>query len=315
MGNRWHGIAVVLLWLASMGWLVTEKVLPPLLIGEPPTYATIVGGERGVILPVGWRILVNGERLGWAVTTMVRQPNETTDLRSRTHFDRLPLEQFIPVWLRPMVQGGDRPWGRLVMEAESTMLIDALGRLVDFDSAIRINGQPSLCRLRGEVDGPNLKLTAHFGDRTYDGEIPLTKGAALGDSFAPQMRLPGLRLGQVWTVSSYSPMNVLSNPVAFVRSQSPLQVLHARVEDLTPIVWNGHREKVWLVVYRTEGGWGADREKTVCNRLWVRRDGAILRQEVVVGQMTVTFARMPSDEAEALIASLETTGGKGASRP
>ena len=303
MGSRWYSVAVVLLWLVSMGWLLTEKVLPPLLIGEPPNYATIVNGGRAVVPPAGWRILLNGERLGWAVSTIAKQPNETTEIRSLTHFNRLPIEQFIPKWLRPMVQGGDPALGKLVMEAESSMLIDALGRLVDFDSAIRVNGQASLVRLRGAIDGPKLKLTAHFGDRSYDGEIPLKPDAALADSFAPQMQLPGLRLGQTWTVSSYSPMNVLSNPVGFVQSQSPLEILHARVEELTSIVWNGHSEQVWLLVYRTEAGWGPGHDKNVRNRLWVRRDGVILKQEVVVGDFTVTFARMPTEEAVTLLAS------------
>ena len=36
MYSRWSNVAVVILWLSAMGWLMAEKVLPPLLIGEPP---------------------------------------------------------------------------------------------------------------------------------------------------------------------------------------------------------------------------------------------------------------------------------------
>jgi len=46
MSSRWFNTAVVVLWLATMSWLVKEKVLPPLLIGEPPSYSEIIEAQN-----------------------------------------------------------------------------------------------------------------------------------------------------------------------------------------------------------------------------------------------------------------------------
>ena len=56
--------AVMLLWLAAMTWLVKEKVLPPLTVGEPPNYSRII--ESHGASPSGWNILVNRHCIGWA---------------------------------------------------------------------------------------------------------------------------------------------------------------------------------------------------------------------------------------------------------
>ena len=39
-------VAVVVFWLAMMLWLVAEKVVPPLLVGAPPSYKNIVGRKK-----------------------------------------------------------------------------------------------------------------------------------------------------------------------------------------------------------------------------------------------------------------------------
>ena len=44
MSNRWFSLAVVLFWLASMSWLVSEKVVPPLRVGDRP--AAVAAGRR-----------------------------------------------------------------------------------------------------------------------------------------------------------------------------------------------------------------------------------------------------------------------------
>ena len=46
MYSRWFNAAVVVLWLATMSWLVTEKVLPPLLVGEPPSYHQVIEAQN-----------------------------------------------------------------------------------------------------------------------------------------------------------------------------------------------------------------------------------------------------------------------------
>jgi hypothetical protein len=311
-------VAVVVAWSASMTWLVVHKVLPPLMIGEPPGYVAVVNTE-GPQPPVGWDLSWNGGRLGWAVSTIKRQENLTTEIRSHIHFDQLPLEQWAPGWLQPFMSAGFPRGARAAMEAESTMTIDPLGRLADFDSALRLRPWQSLVRVRGLIDGNKLKLFVHMADFSAEPEIPLPAGARLTDSLAPQVRLPGLWLGQQWSVSSYSPINFLCDPIGFVEGRNPLEVLQARVERLVPIEWQQRREHVWMVVYckepQTESWSGAGEQ--ICNRLWVRRDGTILRQQVMLGRSVLTFSRLPDDRATSLLESADRlkTPGQPAGRP
>ena len=43
MEHRWMKGVVVLFWMATMTWLVVEKVLPPLERGDPPTFHSAYG--------------------------------------------------------------------------------------------------------------------------------------------------------------------------------------------------------------------------------------------------------------------------------
>jgi hypothetical protein len=125
----------------------------------------------------------------------------------------------------------------------------------------------------------------------------------VGDSLSPQTALPGLRAGQAWTISSYSPMALVNNPLDMLRSRSPIEVLHARVEESESIVWNGRAEDTWLVVYRTQVGQGPGSDKNIRNRLWVRRDGKVLRQQVIVGDSVLMFTRLSDEETDSLRAA------------
>jgi hypothetical protein len=293
MGGRWYNITVVLLWLSTTSWLMTTKVLPPWLVGKPPSYQSILAGAPDV--PIGWRLSLDGQRIGWALTTIKRLPNETTELRSRVHFSKIPLDRLLPRSLRLLAREADKALGEMPLEAQSTIMIDPLWRLVDFDSALRVPRQTqSIIRLRGSIDGTTLKLAVHSGDFTYDTELPFNPDGVLGDSLAPVARLPNLQIGQSWNVPSYSPFSPL-NP-----QKSPLELLQARVEEFTPFYWNGKREKVWLVVYRSDSNRGPGSEKNVRLRLWVRRDGTVVQQQALIFGSALAFLRMPDDEAQTL---------------
>ena len=57
---------------------------------------------------------------------------------------------------------------------------------------------------------------------------------------------------------------------------------------------------MWVVVYRTDAGEGPGSEKNIRNRLWVRRDGTVVRQEVLLGDHSLLFKRMSEKDAAAL---------------
>jgi hypothetical protein len=268
MYSRWFNIAVVVLWLTAMGWLVIEKVLPPLLVGEPPSYRTILEGQQRQP-PVAWKMTLGGRQLGWAISNISRLPDGMTEIRSRVHFDEFPLQEMTPGWIRSLLRLVEQPVVKLEMDAHSTLTIDPLGRLSRFESTVRLDPLDDAIKFRGTVDGTQLRLHVHSGGFSYNTEVYLPTDSLLDDGLSPQTQLPGLRTGQTWTVPAYSPLRPLNNP---------LEILQAKVEGIEPITWDGRTVETWLVVYRSDSGFRLSGNQTPRGRLWVRRDGTVLKQ-------------------------------------
>jgi hypothetical protein len=295
MYSRWYNAAVILLWLASMSWLVTQKVLPPLLVGQPPNYRTIVAAQRGEP-PAGWKLVFNGRQLGWAISSTLSLPNQLTEIRSRVHFDEVPLPEMTEGWARALCQLIEQPLPKLQMDAQSTVTIDCFGRLLNFDSAVGLDPWHRLVRVRGAIEGAQMSVSVRAGDFSYQTQISLPPNALLADAFSPQTQLPGLRIGQTWTVPSYNPL----------RPRDPLDILQATVEGCEPIGWNGRTEDTFLVVYRSDPGSTLGGNRGPRGRLWVRPDGTVLKQQVMLFDASMVFVRLPDAEAAALA---ETIGG------
>jgi len=305
-------LAVLALWLATMSWLVSQKILPGLLRGEPPNYRSIL--EAGRDNPaVGWDLAIKKRvpgtddsagkqrRVGWAITTTEPLATDVTAIRSRVHFDEVPLEELTPGLLRSLGRLLEQSisWGP--MDVESTVVIDPLGRLLSFDSVVAVDPLTQKIKVQGSVEGADLKLSVRSGQFQRETSLRLPSDALLGGTFSPQTHLPGLRRGQSWTVPVCNPLS----------PQDPVDVLQATVEYLEPFCWQGQTEEVWVVVYRGNPGSGPGREQQPRARLWVRRDGTVLRQEVAVLDATMIFQRWPDSKtaklAQRLIKSPEPT--------
>ena len=128
MYSRWFNVAVVVLWLSTMSWLVRDKVLPLLAVGEPPRMPELVESQLNAP-PVGWAILVGDKRVGWALTETKRQEFGLHDIRGRVHFDEFPLSDAIPGWLRPLSKMMGRSIDELRIDARSVLSVDNLGHL------------------------------------------------------------------------------------------------------------------------------------------------------------------------------------------
>ena len=61
--------------------------------------------------------------------------------------------------------------------------------------------------------------------------------------------------------------------------------------------WNGRLEPTWVVVYRTDAGEVPGSDKNIRNRLWVHRDGTVVRQEVLLGDHNLLFTRLTEQDA------------------
>ena len=300
MYSRWSNAAVIILWLSAMGWLLVEKVLPPLLVGQPPSYRTILEAQRREP-PVGWRMSFNGQRLGWALSTTERLEDDLTEVRSWVHFEELPLDDLTPGWLRALVRLVEQPVGRLKMDARNRTLIDPLGRLSSFRSEVRVQPFDDLITMQGAMEGTRLKIEIHTGGLVYEAEERIPPNALLSDVFSPRTQLPGLHAGQTWTVPVYSPLQPPSHP---------LEILQATVKGSESIVFNGRREDAFLVVYRSDPGRGLGNDERPRGRLWVRGDGTVLKQQTTIFNSTMTFVRLSDEKAAALALEKKITGGE-----
>ena len=295
MHSRWFEISVVLLWLATMTWLVTAKILPPILTGRPPNYRTILEA-RHEEPPIGWTMFCNNRPIGWALSSTVPQPHRLTEIRSRVHFSELPLEDVAPGWIGRVFQMGDWSSLKLSLDVRTTLTIDPLGRLSLLDSTVQLDPLEERIKIDGTVQGATMTLAVRSSDVVYTREVPISSKALLGDSFSPYTKLPGLKVGQSWKVRSLSPLAPRSNPV---------ELLEATVERVEPIVWNGRSMDAHVLVYRNAHGFGLTSPRGHRGKAWVAFDGTVLQQEVVVFNSTFTFVRMSDKRAEKLAKKVE----------
>jgi len=293
MYSRWFNVTVVVLWLATMSWLVRAKVLPLLAIGEPPSLPEIVESQVNDP-PVGWEILIDNKRRGWALMETKLQESGMRDVRGRVHFDKLPLGVMIPGWLQPLSQLAGKPVDELQIDARSVLSVDALGHLLCFESTVRLDPPDEVIGMSGIVEGGELQLVVRTSGMSISKEYPLPSNALPSDLLSPQPQLPGLHAGQTWSVPVYSP---------FWPAKNPLKIIHATVEGTEPLSYNGVMENVWLVVYRSDTGSASDGGRNRQGKMWVRRDGTVLRQQALLFNSTVTFVRLTERQAAELVES------------
>lgn len=302
MLNRWYSVAVVAFWLTTMSWLVVRKVLPPLLVGEPPSYQTIVKQPAIEQQPVNWEILLDGKRVGEAVNRRELLDEGVTRLESRVLLERLPLGSWPMGRIASLAgsPGGAAGKFDLDLETHSTIEIDPLGRLVSFEIVLRLGPLKRAVVLLGSVDVDQLTLHVRCGDFSYETTSYLSEDTLIGDALSPQPRLPGLKVGQSWTMPVYSPLAPQNRPV---------EILQATVKRQELLPWNGAVVRTLLVTYRQDTGAGLTADAEPQARAWVRADGAVLQQEVQWFGAWLRFVRREGGELSSKMATEEKEEG------
>ena len=289
MYSRFFNVVVCLMWLLTMSWLITQKVLPALWVGQPPSYQAIVDAQKKE--PVGWSLWINDKQLGWALSTVREQDQGPKEIRSYIHFDELPIEQLTSGWSRALFRLIEQPSGKYEMDVQNVLTIDSLGKLLRFDSRIQLQPLRNILRMQGVVDGQQLQVEIRSGNFSYSCDVSLPQNAMLNDALSPLTRLPNLSIGQSWAVPALNPLR----PTA-----SLMEVLRATVEEKEPIYWNSRIHNAWLVVYRSDpvAGYGAKTGNR--GKLWVLDDGTVIKQQAMIFDSILSFVRMSGDEAARL---------------
>lgn len=219
MRSRWYRLAVLILWGVAIRWLVANKILPPLLVGEPPVYASSATEKSRP--PVAWYLSLNESRIGWALSEINRQATDVTEIHSLVHFDGLPIDLVFPAAIRPFVRASTQLANSKGIDVESHMLINPLNQLQSFDSKVKQcphTGQ-SLVAIEGNVDSDMLTLAYRYGDTPQKKLTLALPENKIRDSLSPETELRGLHVGQSWTIVSYSPLS--SNPLDYLQEMRP----------------------------------------------------------------------------------------------
>jgi hypothetical protein len=304
MSNRWFNLGVVTFWLVAMSWLLSQKVIPPLLPGEPPDYNAPLAETLAhrPPPPVCWRITWEGKIIGTAASQSV-STSDGAELRSAVHFKRLPVRNLL-------VQSA----GLMGAVVKATMGEEDFSPDLNAATRIRFNQHKRLQGFQTVIDLPDLPQFLDFDGRMNEAgklvvkaharfgvgegrpatpigqpyELDLPPDALVGDSLSPRSELKNLRVGQKWTIPAYRPFP----------PGEQMQILLANVERSEYLEWNGELMETFVVVYRDEAGSGLKSAGAPIGRTWAQPDGTVLRQEVKFSSLKIIFERLPSGQAQ-----------------
>ena len=280
MSNRVFVSAVVLLWLASMSWLVVEKVLPSFYDGKPP-----VASGLAPCKPAAWEVKWSGRPVGWAASLRSVGVLGTMEVHNRVVLENVPLLDLAPSWMRHMV--GD--FGDMTFDTRTRLEFDGLGNFSSFRSRVAINGVPSVLNMSGKMSDSHLELKVKAGDVTYRTPIYIPHQAALAEALFPDARLPHLYVGRRWQKEEFSP---------FQPPSSPVELVEARVVACELLERDGGHVRVMRVEVRGTPGPGMPEDARLKAVLWVEpKSGLVLRQDVFIVNSTLRFDRLPEREA------------------
>ncbi|MFM8433903.1 MAG: hypothetical protein ACKOBP_00955 [Planctomycetia bacterium] len=293
MHRPWLAPIVIVFWCLTTGWLVVAKILPSLLPGSPPGYQALYASNNRLI-PVAWTVLWKDQPIGWAVSESHRGADGDVTVETALRFDRLPIEELIPGWIKPLVGRALERTAVVDLEARGTMSIDPQGQLRAFRSVVDLPGKVDRVVLHGTVDDGHVKVLLRAGELSYETSRYLPSHIMIGDELSPQATMPGLAPGKRWTVPVYNPLR---------GGNTALEVMHAEVTAEETLFWEDRLVRVDLVVYRDDP---SEHHEPTC-RIWVDRSGRVLKQESAMFGGKLTFLRRSDEAAEDLVESLTTT--------
>ena len=276
MPSRLVCVAILLYWLTASVGLVSRDLLPELSLGSPPDLRTIAsaGGEDP---PARWSIQAadnpnlpgSGRTIGQAVTESRRGRDGSVEMSSKVSFDSGRLLGSLMKGVAAASRVDEQ------IEFLSTYHVDPSGNLLSFHAEVRMaNAAGGECRIDGRLKNHVMEVVSRgplpIFNRTVTFEY--RPRGVIQSQFGPLDRLPGLHVGQRWDEQVASP---LSGQVETVRAEVTRRVV---------IHWDKSPVATLEVVHRS---------KAVTARTWVRPDGLVLRQEVVLPVLRLVLERQP----------------------
>ncbi len=280
MANRIFISAVVVFWLSSMTWLVTDRILPSFFGGQPPLMQSYKEGET-----VAWEVRWKGSVVGQAATVRLAGVGGSTDLFNRVVLEEFPVMQLAPSWIRATV--GEL--GRMTFDVLTRVEFDPLGTFSSFNSRISLDDMSSVLKMSGRMEKSFLKLKVRSNDYSHSTKIFLPNSEALSEALFPDARLPYMHVGRNWQEKVFSPFRSPSDPVELVRVE---------VTSVESIEHRGEGRRVMRVEYRAVTGSGIPAQAKIQGVAWVDPGtGDVLRRDVYLGDSKLRFERLPKEAA------------------
>ncbi len=303
MLHRLYAPLILLLWLASMTWLATVKVLPALRAGTPPDYQDEFAQAKNPP-PVAWDLYWNDKPVGTTVSRATMSEGVPSDVRSLVRLENLKLREVLSEVLGMFSMlsamfGNDQV--RIEITIATRLRLDWAGEIEGFETSIKTADETDLLFLRGQRT-PDDKLQIRLMPGGVDSsdnpaltrEINLPTKTRYAESFSPRSRMLGLRVGQRWTTPVVSPLS----------TANAVQLVESVVERQEEIEWQGIRMNAFVVTSRYDAGSGsASRE--LAGSVWVGEDGVIVRQQLPLGGARIRLERTTDDRAAELANVLE----------
>lgn len=297
MLRRFYVTVLLVAWAVSVGWLVTRKILPPLLPGTPPEVVSdLAQAERGEPVLEDWFVEHENERIGESHAYWTREPDGTVAARTRTVFRDFPLRTVLEAFAGPF--GSMLPAS--LFDQKITFEILSRGFYVDdqLDSLTLLvihERDQELARFElTRIEDADYELVATA--RAIAGSRPteiLRRPLSLGESadargpFSAGPKMLDLRVGQTWTESVAKP---------FTSGES--EVLHVVVAKQELLSWHGVPMRTNVVEYRRNTGVG-DAARKPDAIAWVDESGETLQQDLRLGSTFFRMVRMPEPEPTA----------------
>ncbi len=283
MPSRPLVVAIILFWLAAVGWVGYRDVWPRLAASGPPPIAVDLGDEASQLVPVQWQVLRGAERCGRLTTRMAYQDADDT-FRLTHQYKNLTFDfgrvraVFPDVTLTTRVTraGALREQGMTGRMVVQLRVGDDFTEIAAAKAVIEGEVRDGVFRSRCDIDSPILRAK-----RDLD-PVPVPAGQALSP-LQPVGRIANVRGGQRWVVHEINPLRDAMSSLlkGFVGQQGfglpdeKREVFVAAVGDRPEaLAWGREKADVmcWVIEYR---GAGDARVRT-----WVRADdGRVLRQE------------------------------------
>jgi hypothetical protein len=279
MANRIFVFAVVLLWLSSMTWLFTDRILPTFQDGQPPSVETFENGQA-----VAWEVEWGGEKVGSAASVRVPGAGGSVELHNRISLENMPIIDLAPAWMRMAVP----TLGDMSFDVISRIEFDSLGNFSSFNSRVVLNDMPSVLKISGRVKDSYLRLNVVSGQLPYEVPVYLPDRRALNEALFPGGELPYMYVGRQWQEEVYSPFRATGDSV---------ELVHVEVVSEESLEYCGESRRVLRVEYHGMIGSGISDKARLQAVSWVEPSGAVLRRDVYLGNSKLRFNRLSDAEA------------------